>query len=286
MAETYCGKTCVGCAQKEILACAGCKVGPGRQHDGDCKLAKCCREKGHQECITCGHNGTCNTLRGKERMLEYRLKAIEAEKIRAAAIAKCAPVLGRWLWILFWLIIPNTIASFMTDETIVGLIPAALVLGQVLGAICSSVYGIILIRLASEEERYRTAGICALVCGVMNLLTACIPGAYQDSWWVLTLALLTVIAVPIGQYNEFTAHSVVLTGLDNKQAEKWAALWKWYIMMYGAIIGSVLLILFIPFLGFLVTFAAGIGRLVVSIFKLVYLYRTAKLFREYSIEGN
>ena len=54
MAETYCGKICAECAQKETLNCSGCKAGPGRQFGGDCKLAKCCRAKGHQECATCG----------------------------------------------------------------------------------------------------------------------------------------------------------------------------------------------------------------------------------------
>lgn len=28
MAETYCGKTCAECTQKEILNCPGCKAGP------------------------------------------------------------------------------------------------------------------------------------------------------------------------------------------------------------------------------------------------------------------
>jgi hypothetical protein len=49
MAETYCGKTCTSCIQKEALNCPGCKVGPGRQYSGECALAKCCRNKKHQE---------------------------------------------------------------------------------------------------------------------------------------------------------------------------------------------------------------------------------------------
>ena len=37
----------------------------------------------------------------------------------------------------------------------------------------------------------------------------------------------------------------------------------------------------IPILGLLVVLGSAIGMIVVSILKLVYLYRTAKLFREY-----
>lgn len=68
MAETYCGKSCLECGQKDVLNCPGCKAGPGKQYGGDCELAKCCRSKGHQECSTCGFNGNCGTLRSKDRM--------------------------------------------------------------------------------------------------------------------------------------------------------------------------------------------------------------------------
>ena len=84
MAETYCGKTCADCSQKETLSCPGCKAGPGKQYGGDCKLAKCCIEKGHQECSTCGFNGHCGTLHGRICMPDDRLKAIEVEKEETA----------------------------------------------------------------------------------------------------------------------------------------------------------------------------------------------------------
>ena len=40
--------------------------------------------------------------------------------------------------------------------------------------------------------------------------------------------------------------------------------------------------LIIPILGLIVALVTAIGTVVVSILKLVYLYRTAKTFREYS----
>ena len=285
MAETYCGKICAECEQKEMLNCPGCKVGPGKQYGGDCELAKCCRSKGHQECATCGFNGNCGTLHGKERIPGYRLKSIEAEKIRRAAIAKRAPVLGKWLWILFWLIIPGSIASLITNENIAGTVPSVFLTGQVLSAICSFAYGLILIRLASEEERYRTAGICALVGGGVSVLIACVSGGPEVPTWTLLISIPATIVSVVGMYHEFMAHSVVLTGLDNVLSEKWSSLWKWYVGIYCAMIGSLLLMVIIPVLGLLVMLAAAIGLIVVSILKLLYLYRTAKLFREYPIEA-
>ena len=284
MAETYCGKSCLECDKKETLDCPGCKDGPGKQYGGDCELAKCCRTKGHQECGTCGFNGNCGTLRSKDRMPEYRLKSIEAEKIRLAAIAKRAPVLGKWLWILFWLIIPSSVASVLTNENITGALPVVFVLGEVLAAICSFAYGFILIRLASEEEYYRTAGICALVSGVASVLIVCIAGGAEAPAWTLLISIPASIVSLVGTYYEFTAHATVLTGVDNWLSDKWASLWKWHIGVYGAMLGSLLLVILIPILGMLVMIAAAIGVVVVSILKLVYLYRTAKLFREYPVE--
>ena len=285
MTETYCGKACEDCSQKETLSCPGCKAGPGKQYGGDCKLAKCCIEKGHQECSTCGFNGHCGTLRGRISMPDDRLKAIEAEKERKAAIAKRAPFLGKWLWILFWLIIPATVASLMTNKTIVGWLPSLFIPGTVLSAICSLTYGFILIKLASEEERYKTAGICTLVGGAAGVLIACISGGAEAPTWTLLFSLPAAIVSLVGEYHEFTAHSAVLYDLDNDQAENWCTLWKWYIGMYGAMLGSLLLVMIAPVLGLLVILAAAIGLVVVGIIKLVYLYRTAMLFKEYRIEG-
>lgn len=97
MSETYCGKSCVDCTQKESLNCPGCKAGPGRQFGGDCELAKCVRVKGHETCDTCGFKGNCGTLRSRDRMPDYRIRKIEQEEMRKAAIAKRAPILGKWL---------------------------------------------------------------------------------------------------------------------------------------------------------------------------------------------
>lgn len=58
---------------------------------------------------------------------------------------------------------------------------------------------------------------------------------------------------------------------------------EWYIGMTLGLLGSILLMLIIPILGLLVALVTAIGTIVVSILKLVYLYRTAKVFREYRV---
>lgn len=283
MTETYCGKSCAECTQKEQLNCSGCKTGPGRQFGGDCELAKCIRDKGHKTCDTCSYKGNCGTLRSRDNMPDYRRRKIEAEEKRKAAIAKRAPVLGKWLWIIFWLIIPSTIGSLMANESTAKILPGLFMPGQIINAICSLTYGAILLKLGSEEDRYRTAGICALIAGASSALAAIVNGGFEGATWILIFTIPAAIIALVGEYNEYMAHSAVLSGVDNELSEKWEVLWKWYIGLFLGIFGSILVMLIIPVLGAIAVIGCTIGTVVVGILKLVYLYRTAKIFREYPV---
>ena len=283
MTENYCGKSCAECVQKEKLNCSGCKTGPGRKFGGDCELAKCVRDKGHETCDTCGFKGNCGTLRRRENMPDYRIRKIEAEEMRKAAIAKRAPVLGKWLWIIFWLIIPSTVGSIMANENTAKILPGLFMPGQIINAICSITYGAILLRLGSEEGRYRTAGICALSAGASSAIAAIVNGGSEGATWILIFTIPAAIVALVGEYNEYMAHSEVLSGVDNELSEKWEVLWKWYIGLFLGMFGCILVMLFAPLLGAIAILGCAIGTIVVGILKLVYLYRTAKIFREYSI---
>ena len=83
----------------------------------------------------------------------------------------------------------------------------------------------------------------------------------------------------VGEYQEYMGHSELLWDVDVELSDKWHKLWKWYIGCFLALLASIVVILLSPILGLLVTLAAAIGILVVLIVKLVYLYRTAMLFR-------
>ncbi len=281
MAETYCAKQCTDCVQKEVLSCPGCKVGPGRQFGGDCELARCVREKGHETCDTCGFRGNCATLRGCEHMPDYRRKRLLTQEDLKASVSKRASVLGKWLWYAFWLVIPASVAGVMANDTVAKLLPGLYVPGQFLDAAVSAVYGLILLKISSEEERYRSAGICILISSLINLTAAILSGGSGSPSWMFILTVPGALVALAGEYQEYTAHSAVLNGVDSILAEKWEKLWKWYIGLLGAMLACIVLIVILPGLGLLVLLAAAIGVVIVSIAKLVYLYQTAKCFREY-----
>lgn len=283
MAETYCGKSCAECAQKEQLNCQGCKYGPGRRFGGDCELAKCVMEKGHETCDTCSFMGNCSIQRSCAVMPEKRIKRLEAEAARKAEMAKQAPLLGKWLWIMFWLIIPNSIASVLTNQTVVVYVPSLNFPGQIISAICSAAYGFFLLKLAPVENTYKKAGICVLVTAAASVLVALLTGAAGTPTWTLILTIPATIMAWIGEYHMFRANAAVLEGVDQELSEQWIKLWKWYIGFLLGMVGSIVIVLILPMIGVLALLAAAIGVLVVGIKKLVYLYRTAKIFREYPV---
>lgn len=277
--ETYCGKSCEECVQREGLRCPGCKEGPGRSFGGDCELARCCREKGHQTCGTCAFQGTCAKLRSRDRQVEYRRWNQEAEQRQREELAKRVPFLRKWLWILFWLIVPSTIAAILSNENVAPVAPKVYFVGGILNAACTIAYGVILIKLSWEEERYRSAGICTLIPALINALLLVLSGGEELTGFWLIIVIPAAIVGLVGEYYEFSAHSAVLVGVDDILSDKWTMLWKWYVGFMAGIIGCVVLFLILPVLGFIAFVVSGIGLVVVSILKLVYLYRTAAAFR-------
>jgi len=272
MTETYCGKSCDDCKEKTALTCYGCKSGPGRPNSGECRIAKCCRSKGHQECATCNFSAGCSTLRAKDCMSEMRLNEKAAKKAKAAALKEEAHFFGKWIWVLFWLFIPSTIANVM--EVIP--IPVLATVGVVLAAVCALAYDLILIMLGQRERRYRIAGICMLIHSVFIIISG---GA--------GLALIKIavgIVGLVGMYYEYTAHACAIAEFDGDLAEKWMGLWKWHVRLFGAMIAGVVLAILSTTLGLLVTLAGSVGFVVVGIAKLSYLFKTAGAFTDYAYD--
>lgn len=281
MAETYCGKTCEECIQKDALNCPGCKAGPGRQFGGECELAKCCRDKGHDCCETCSFCKNCRTLMGRERQPETRIKRVQdAQKLREV-ITKRASVLGKWLFILFWLVVPTTVASILGNDYIFSSFSGILIAGNVLYFLCSAFYGLILLKISSEDEEYRIAGICTLIVALLTLVKFFVFGTDHNSAWLLVIALPSLIVGLIGEYHEFNAFSSVLIPVDSELSYKWLTLWKWYVGSIVGLFSGIILMLILPILGAILLFVVVIVNFVAGIVRIVYIYQTAAVFRSY-----
>lgn len=275
MPDTYCGKLCDECPQREALACPGCKSGPG----GTCDLSRCCRQKGHENCSTCSFSQNCHLQLQKETMPQRRQAILRDKAAKAADLARRAAFFSKWLWPLFWLVIPSTIASIMTHDTITKYFPDLYLPGSVLQAVTTIAYGAILLQLSKEEDMYRLPGFFRMASGALGGIFAVFLGMSLSE--ALIVAIPTAIINLYGEYMELSAHSNILNNIDGKLSDHWMLLWKWTIGLYGATLGSVLLVRIIPILGLWVILAALVGLLVVGVLKLVYLYKTASVFSDY-----
>lgn len=280
MGETFCGKRCEVCAQREEQMCSGCKNGSEGRF-GDCEIASCCVEKGYENCSTCTGQTGCFKLLTREEMPNRRQELLEAQTARQQRYRETAPLLGKWLWILFWLILVGEIPALMTQETVVALLPQLRLPGEIFRCLCYLGCTWCLWKLHDVEKQYGRAAIFMLMNAVLTLITELATGGDTSTRLGLTLLLLLpdlVVSLCV-TYFEYTAHAAVLDGLDDELAGKWRRLWKWEIGFLIGLVGCTLLVIFSATLALLALIVAGIGVIVVAILKMVYLYRMAKRFR-------
>ena len=275
--ETYCGKNCMECEQKELLNCPGCMAGPGNEFDGDCELAKCCTDKHHQECTACEYCADCGTFRDRDRVMEYRMRKMENQCVKADAVAKRVPILGKWLRPLYLLGISNILVGLLTIVATVAM-PALNLLGTILNIATTLAYGYILLKLTEVEGRYRTAGLCVMGGAGISVLSSLAPGGLG---WISFIVLAVRL---FGEYNEFKAHAIALANIEDDLSEKWTVLWKWNIGSYGILFGSLFVSVLVPLLGRLAVMAGAIGLIIVGISKIAYLNRMANYFKGDSAE--
>ncbi len=190
---------------------------------------------------------------------------------------------GKWLWILFWLLVPGLIASVMTSDMVLPTYPQLYLPGIILEYISSAAYGAILFKLGTECAFYRTSGICTLLGVAFSVASELLVSTNADlamASFALLFTLPGLIIGLVGEYNEYKGHETILGGLFRELSERWARLWRWYLGSIIAILGGSVLASISGSLGALLALGGTLVMTVVSIMKWVYLYRTAAFFRE------
>ncbi len=295
MADTYCGKLCSTCAFREELDCPGCRSGLRNGWTDGCEIAGCCQEKGHASCETCRFFDTCPKLRRRQEMpqriqrLRREAEARQAEEAaRQEAMRQKLPPIRRLLGVLFALVIAANIADLWTLEWFSQIAPALAPAAQTAVSACNLAYSLVLLQLAAYGEYFRAAGLCGLVSSASGIVLELAFGASPPGWAILIALPMAIVAL-VGTHREFQGHEELLLSLRHTlpesrdvlwdvTPEKWADLWKWYLYSILAVPAAVVLALFARGLGTLLLLASTICALVISILKIVYLYRTRRIF--------
>lgn len=273
MAETYCGKNCAACEERQQLNCPGCRMGPGKVYQGgDCAIAKCCISRHHSACAECTTASTCFNLRSSNHAAATRLKKQKDTIAGQQRLLGRCKLLGNWLLVLFWLLIISTVSGTVLQSVPELELPAAI--ASLTLNVC---YALVLLRLSAESYSYRIAGISALVCAGLSLFASLLG----DSGWAVAVTFVAVIPAFIKDFQEFMGHAEAIKEFDSDMAEKWVVLWYWNLgCLCATVVGTVLTLIGLVLAAFVVI-AAALGTVVVAVIKLIYLYRTAKACREY-----
>lgn len=217
-------------------------------------------------------------------MNEWNHEIQNENEVQAAISASRAENLGKWLGVLFWLVIPGIAGSLLSNEAVVSWLPFLYMPGRIIGMVTMCVYGYILLKLSSESGRYRMAALCCLASAAVDAGSSLIPKDVSLAGLIGLLVFPMLILSLYGEYSEYMGHSEILQMPDEEMSVKWKRLWRWYIYSLGVMTGSVLLVMLSPVLGITALLVGTIGVLIAGVIKLIYLYRTAKIFREYAAE--
>lgn len=282
MAQTYCGKDCAACAYMEDQTCAGCRQGPGAQISGDCEIAKCCRAKGHADCTSCLLSDHCGSFLSRRNAPAQRKKKQEAEAFLASEQKQKAAFLApRLILLSIAMFLQSTgymLALVLFEELAIIRYPA-LIVTIASGAVC----GGILLLLAAEEEKYRTAGICMLIATAINAVT--ITVFRNDPIVSPLLFLLSSAIILLATYFEITGHVAVLTQIDQALAREWEKFWLGFFCASAIILVRLLLIRDLNSLGSMVIYITGILWFAHTFVHPMRIIQTARRFLRYKKEG-
>ncbi len=198
--------------------------------------------------------------------------------------AERAHFMGKWLTRLFWLNILNIVANVLTQEEIINRVPPLYWVGSALNIIFLVGYILVLFRIAPGNAYYRKAGFIsgALAVGGFALGTMLAVFLYRgmDIGWMGAASVVILVGELVAAYYEIQGHAQAVRGIDDGLAEKWKKNWRWLISLLVAFVPGIMIMLLSEFLGMLIIMAILIGMIVVSIQRLVYLYKTARSFKQ------
>ena len=278
--ETVCGKSCEACAWKEPLNCSGCREDMGRPFSGPCDIAACCREKGHQRCETCAYLSGCPRRTRRDDIPRQELQRREDEAARQRLLAETAPLMAKWVPLIFWLAVPLVLASLLASNIVAQAFPSLGAAGTGLQVLCGLAYGLFMWRLTPVLRVYRTAALCKLALSLMNLVLLAVP---EESGLFFLLGIPTIFVSFYGSYVEFSAHAQAVEPLDAGLAASWRKLWKLLLLSLGV---TVLTYFFFAFMGSFAFMLAALATLGLTgyyaVLRMICLWRTAKLFREWA----
>ena len=260
MRVNACGKDCAVCGEYLTESCTGC----GAETAEFCSIARCAEKKCFDKCAECWKNDDCKKLLQKGNMPTLRKDHLHHVAERRRWAQQSRKPLRLWLTILAVLAVLRAVGSVLSAGVSDWIVVLDDMLGEndrLIAAACLVAYGVVLLVLSRLQEKYRRAGFCIVLSGV---LTAIQPYWGEGKILPLAVSLFSLLLSFVGEYYECTAHADTVLGTDGALAEKWSRVWKWVIG------GQAALVISFPLLPYALPLAALM--LLGSVFVLARIY--------------
>ena len=272
MSESYCLKSCAECGQ-----CSGCRSGA---YVARCDIAKCCREKNHENCDSCTRASFCPTRSVRDMMPQKIHDQDRREAERLATKRLNAGVMEKWVSIIFWCTIAAIavgLLSFLEKA-----MPAFRWVELVAQAGLSLMIAYGYWRMKDVCDGFKTYAILSLVSQVISVVYTTL----QEGPVRTLIAIPEIIIVLIAYRTQYLAFQEALSGIDGEMSYKWLRQWNLFKISLLAMGAGLLFSIILSLLG-LVIILGGIGVLLfVMIREYVYLYQTAQICRCFSEREN
>lgn len=229
MRANACGKDCAACGEYLVEKCTGC----GEETTVLCPIACCAEKKCFDKCTECWKNDDCKHLSKKAGMPMLRRERLRYAEDRRVWVRESAGALHLWLTVLAVLAVPRGVALLFSlpIETLLSggvQMPPKFFAPETKLAVaaCHVAYGSVLMMLSRLQEKYRFAGICIVLSGVVTALRAYLE---QENPLMLAVSVAYLLLCFIGEYYECAAHADTALGVECAAAENWGRIWKWIV---------------------------------------------------------
>ncbi len=206
---------------------------------------------------------------------EFEVNAMEsAETIRREERARRAAVMGKWMWLLFWVVLvsvgANLVATLLELKW----------LENTVDVVSKLAYAAILLQMAGEDGAYKKAALYTAATVVVLKLVGLLPQETLGQSVVFLVASLVPLALAVyASYLEYYAHGRMID-MNSALSKSWRQLWKLEVVSAGLTIGGAVLAAVAVMLGALVMLGGSMFTIVTGVMKITYLYRSAQLFRK------
>lgn len=210
---------------------------------------------------------------------QSRAQAEEKSKEKFQQLRRDSRLLGRWLYVAFWLVIVSTIVN--AAVALLGVNGDIQLYTNVASIVVGIMNALIFLKIATSSEWFRLAGIF----GIAGTLLSAIMLFVTTQLLVALCTLAATVCSFVYEYQQFMGYIEVTEEIDNTLSQKWSKLWLFYMICLGAAIGAVVLALLgsvLAALASLLALVSALGAIPIAVIKVVYLYRSAIIFRRYA----